>query len=184
MMQPSLRDCLNQSGRFRTMTVLLDEVGLGAALDRPGYGVMLLAVQDPIFARLRSGVLAHLRQDRARLGAMLGRHVIRGSIIVGNDSFARGSSPTIATGRQVNLQLPLRVSWMIDSPEPHATAALGEAFQVQTFGGPLEVRVRPGAVTAGDVEVLVPSHKAGLWYEVDHLLGRGQSSLAALVCPK
>ena len=177
-MLPTLRHGLAESRRFGTFSMLLDEVGLGAAIDHPSYAVMLLAVPDQVFARLRSGVLAHWRADRSRLGALLGRHVIRGSLSIANElsaraggRVARGSAPDLES-RKIDLRQPLLASWRIDA-EASVTARMGENVYVATFGGPLEIRVRPGAVTAGDVELQLagPGVSTTRWYEVDHLIG-------------
>ncbi len=178
MHTPSLREGLRETRRFAIFTNLLDEVGLGAALDNPSYAVMLLAVPDQVFAKLRSGVLSHWRTDRGRLGGLLGRHVIRGALSIANDlrspagRLARGSAPQLDGGR-IDLRQPLLASWWLDSADPAAMARMGEGFAVSTFGGPVEVRVRPGTVTAGDVELQLaaPCLGARRWYEVDHLIG-------------
>ncbi len=175
---PTLRQGLAESRRFGTFTMLLDEVGLGAALDHPSYAVVLLAVPDQVFTRMRSGVLAHWRADRGRLGALLGHHVIRGSFSISNElptrvggRVARGSEPNLAR-RNLDLRQPLLASWWSESAEA-ITARLGEAVTVSTFGGPLEIRVRPGAVIAGQVELQLsgPGVSTTRWYEVDHLIG-------------
>lgn len=176
---PTLRQGLAETRRFGTFTQLLDEVGLGAALDSPSYAVRLLAVPDQVFMRMRSGVVAHWRADRARFSALLGRHVIRGSFSIANDlptrmsgRMARGSSPSLES-RNIDLRQPLLASWALDSETTLTTARMGEALAVATFGGPIEVRVRPGAVTAGDVELQLagPGISTTRWYEVDHLIG-------------
>jgi len=172
---PSLRQGLAEARTFATFTMLLDEVGLGPVLDHPGYQVMVLAIPDQVFARLRSGVLAHWRADRHRFGALLGRHVIRGGFSIANElsartsgRLARGSAPDLES-RKVDLRQPLLASWWA-SPEASVTARMGESFAVPTFGGPVEVRVRPGAVTVGGVELQLGG-LATRWYEVDHLMG-------------
>lgn len=177
-MMPTLRQGLVESRRFGTFTMLLDEVGLGAALDHPSYAVMLLAIPDQVFARMRSGVLAHWRSDRTRFGALLGRHVIRGSFSIANDvptrtsgRVARGSSPLL--DRKLDLRQPLLASWSLEPSDPATAARMGESLAVHTFGGPMEIRVRPGAVTAGGVELQLsgPGVSTTRWYEVDHLIG-------------
>lgn len=174
---PSLREGLVETRRFGMFASLLDEVGLGVALDRPSFAVMLLAVPDQVFAKLRTGVLAHWRSDPSRLGALLGRHLIRGAFSIGNEPsarpsgrMARGSAPQIDS-RRIDLRMPLLASWWLDAES--TTARMGEAFHAATFGGPIEIRVRPGAVTAGGVELLLggPGYSGGRWYEVEHLIG-------------
>ena len=172
---PTLRQGLAETRRFTQFTMLLDEVGLGAALDHPSFAVRLLAVPDQVFTRMRSGVLAHWRADRARFSALLGRHIIRGSFSIANDlparssgRLARGSAPAI--DNRVDLRQPLFAQWQLDTESTITMARMGETLAVATFGGPIEVRVRPGAVTCGDVEVQLaaPSPR---WYEVDALIG-------------
>ncbi len=175
---PTLRQGLAETRRFNTFTMLLDEVGLGAALDHPSYAVRLLAVPDQVFTRMRSGVIAHWRADRTRFSALLGRHVIRGAFSIANDlparasgRLARGSAPSLEN--KIDLRQPLLAQWQLDGESTIATAKLGESLGVATFGGPIEVRVRPGAVTVGDVELLLagPGITTTRWYEVDHLIG-------------
>jgi len=182
---PTLRHGLVESRRFGTFTTLLDEVGLGGVLDQPSYPVMLLAIPDQFFTRMRSGVLSHWRADRNRFGALLGRHVIRGSFSIANElatrssgRVARGSAPNIVgphvlVDRKIDLRQPLLASWWTDSADAAAMARMGESLAVPTFGGPVEIRVRPGAVTAGDVEIQLagPGVSTTRWYEVDHLIG-------------
>lgn len=172
---PTLRQGLAESRRFGTFTMLLDEVGLGAALDHPSFAVRLLAIPDQVFTRMRSGVLAHWRADRTRFSALLGRHVIRGSFSIANDlpsrasgRLARGSSPSL--DNRIDLRQPLFAQWQLDAEATITMARMGETLAVATFGGPLEVRVRPGAVTAGDVELQLTA-PGSRWYEVDHLIG-------------
>ncbi len=178
MFMPTLRQGLAETRRFGMFTQLLDEVGLGAALDHPAYTVKLLAVPDQIFTRMRAGVLAHWRADRTRFSALLGRHVIRGSFSIVNDlptrlsgRLARGSAPSFDS--RIDLRQPMLASWQIDAESTIATAKMGEALAVATFGGPIEVRVRPGAITVGDVELQLtgPGISTTRWYEVDHLIG-------------
>jgi hypothetical protein len=172
---PTLRQGLAETRRFGTFMMLLDEVGLGAVLDHPSFAVRLLAISDPVFTRMRSGVLAHWRADRSRFSALLGRHVIRGSFSIANDlptrasgRLARGSAPDL--DHRVDLRQPLLAQWQLDAEATITMARMGETLAVATFGGPIEVRVRPGAVTAGDVDLQLagPSPR---WYEVDNLIG-------------
>jgi hypothetical protein len=172
---PTLRQGLAESRRFGTFTMLLDEVGLGAALDHPSFAVRLLAVPDQVFTRMRSGVLSHWRADRSRFSALLGRHIIRGSFSVANDlpartsgRMARGSAPSLDS--RLDLRQPLLAQWQLDTESTITLARMGESLAVATFGGPLEVRVRPGAVTVGDVELQLGA-SASRWYEVEHLIG-------------
>ncbi len=171
---PTLRQSLAESRRFATFTMLLDEVGLGAALDHPSFAVRLLAISDQVFTRMRSGVLAHWRADRSRFSALLGRHVIRGSFSIANDlptrasgRLARGSTPNL--DHRLDPRQPLLVQWQLDAEATITMARMGETLAVATFGGPIEVRVRPGAVTANDLDVQLggPSPR---WYEVDNLI--------------
>lgn len=173
---PTLRQGLAETRRFTQFTTLLDEVGLGATLDHPTFAVRLLAVPDQVFARMRSGVLAHWRADRARFSALLGRHIIRGSFSIANDlparasgRLARGSAPNLDP--RIDLRQPLFAQWQLDGESTITMARMGEALAVATFGGPIEVRVRPGAVTAGDVELQLAAPGTARWYEVDHLIG-------------
>jgi transforming growth factor-beta-induced protein len=107
---------LTDDGRFGTLLAAVDAAGLGDAV---AGDVTVLAPTDDAFAGLPAGVVDQLLADPDRLGALLGYHVVPGSLD-GSGTY------TTATGEEVSVgEADVNGVAIADRPGPNVVALDG-----------------------------------------------------------
>ena len=156
------------SEAMRATALLCFALALSPSLSQAGVLYDDLELEYDIFVR-GGGVLVDSVGLAVRAGGPSSGFVTVNDLPTrASGRIARGSAPNL--DNRIDLRQPLFAEWQLDTEATITLARMGETLAVATFGGPIEVRVRPGAVTVGDVELKLGG-SIPRWYEVDNLIG-------------